>query len=99
VLLALVVFSVWEGYSAAEQATAREAAAAIALYRSTRAFPPAARIPLERRLRAYVVAVLELGSVRLSREVASLVHLADLIGAESRRARGGGPLLEASLSS
>jgi hypothetical protein len=59
VLLALVVFSVWESYSAAEQATAREAGAAIALYRNTRAFPPEARIPLERALRTYVVAVLD----------------------------------------
>ena len=59
VLLALVVFSVWESYATAEQAAAREAGAAIALYRNTSIFPPATQVPLQRELRTYVRAVLD----------------------------------------
>ena len=44
VLLALVVFSVWESYSTVEQAAAQEAGTAIALYRDTRTFPPLPRL-------------------------------------------------------
>jgi hypothetical protein len=59
VLLALVVFSVWESYAAAEQATAREAGTAIAIYRDTRMFPPATQSAIQRRLRTYVTVVLD----------------------------------------
>lgn len=54
IVLAFVIFAVWERFSTAGQAATTEAAAVVAIYRDTQTFPPHLRARARQSLRDYI---------------------------------------------
>ena len=59
VVLAFVVFAVWERYTASQEAVAHEGAVAVAAYRDTQEFPEPRRTQAQLALRTYVHTVMD----------------------------------------
>jgi len=59
VVLAFVVFAVWERFTTSEQAVSHEAALVVGVYRDTELFPEPRRTQAQRALRAYVTEVMD----------------------------------------